>query len=196
MSRIWNNRFISQEVSHPICNSILFHFSLCSRLPSFLCVSSSVIPFVLLRRLMIIVLYRTYSWQPSKFNNGFNSYTRINHLWHILPYSVITAEHASVAILWYSEGKVQYPGQSFHYLPLDPCRETSSRTTNQAIQIFLFGEYVISLACSFITKKFFLLRNLITPSIMELSCLIRFRMVSYSWSGCFNLMNLNNLIWQ
>ena len=43
-------------------------------------------PIVLLRRLMIIVLYRTYSWQPSKFNNGFNSYTKINHLRHILPY--------------------------------------------------------------------------------------------------------------
>ena len=45
-------------------------------------------PIVLLRRLMIIVLYRTYPWQPSKFNNVFNSYTRINHLWHILPYTV------------------------------------------------------------------------------------------------------------
>ena len=66
---------------------------------------------VLLRRLTIIVLYRTYSWQPSKFNNGFNSYTKINHLRHILSlYSVFTAEHASVAIVWYSEGKVQYPG--------------------------------------------------------------------------------------
>ena len=86
MSRIWNNQFISQDVSHPICNSILFHFSSCYRLPSFLCISSSFIPFISLRSLMIIVLYRTYSWQPSRFNNGFNSYTKINHLRHILPY--------------------------------------------------------------------------------------------------------------
>ena len=50
MSRIWNNQFISQDVSHPICNSTLFHLSSCSRLPSFLCVSSNVIPYCFIKK--------------------------------------------------------------------------------------------------------------------------------------------------
>ena len=96
---------------------------------------------VLLRRLMIIVLYRTYSWQPSKFNNGFNSYTRINHLWHILPY--IASLQRNTLPLQYSDilkARSNTPVKVFHYLPLDSCRETSSRTTNQATQILLFRE--------------------------------------------------------
>ena len=157
MSRIWNNRFISQDVSHPICNSILFHFSSCSRLPSFLCISSSVIPFVSLRRLMIIVLYRTYSWQPSKFNNGFNSYTKINHLWRILPY--IASLQRNMLPLQYSDILKARSNTPVKVSIISHWIRVERLLLALPIKQYKFcysGEYVISIACSFITKKFFL----------------------------------------
>ena len=144
-------------MSHPICNSILFHFSSCSRLPSFLCVSSNVIPFVLLRRLMIIVLYRTYSWQPSKFNNGFNSYTRINHLWHILPY--IVSLQRNMLPLQYSD-ILKARSSTPVKLPLSPIgsvsRDFFSHYQSKQHKFCYSGECVLLIACSFNTNKFFL----------------------------------------
>ena len=112
---------------------------------------------VLSRRLMIIVLYRTYSWQPSKFNNGFNSYTKINHLWHILPY--IASLQRNTLSLQYSDilKARSIPRSKFSLSPIrsvlrDFFSHYQSSNTNFAIR----GEYVISIACSFNTKKFFL----------------------------------------
>ena len=114
-------------------------------------------PIVSLRRLVIIVLYRTYSWQPSKFNNGFNSYTKINHLWHILPY--IASLQRNMLPLQYSDilkARSNTPVKVSiisHWI----CVERLLLALPIKQHKFCYsGEYVISIACSFITKKFFL----------------------------------------
>ena len=106
-------------------------------------------PIVLLRRLMIIVLYRTYSWQPSKFNNGFNSYTKINHLRHILPYTV--SLQRNMLPLQYSDilkARSNTPVKVSiisHWIRVERLfSHYQSSNTNFAIR----GEYVISIAYS------------------------------------------------